>query len=107
MICHHNCNSECRRTGCNCECGEFHDNTLKEVRAKVREAIGVPPGTIVYGRPIQLHDVLRAIGSEYRNSATDIGGFTRDLLNTGWNLALPLDDQEPKVIKLVHKLLHL
>lgn len=28
--CGHDCTSECKRTGCNCECGEFH-NQIGEV----------------------------------------------------------------------------
>ena len=23
--CYHQCSGSCRRVGCNCECGEFHD----------------------------------------------------------------------------------
>lgn len=23
--CHHQCTSNCRREGCNCECGEYHE----------------------------------------------------------------------------------
>ena len=28
--CDHDCTSECRRSGCNCECGEYHDSLTKE-----------------------------------------------------------------------------
>lgn len=28
--CDHNCTSNCRREGCNCLCGEFHDSATEE-----------------------------------------------------------------------------
>ena len=28
--CDHSCTSECRRSGCNCLCGEFHDSMTQD-----------------------------------------------------------------------------
>lgn len=28
VVCSHSCTSNCRRVGCNCECGEFHRSTI-------------------------------------------------------------------------------
>jgi hypothetical protein len=30
--CHHQCSGNCRRVGCNCECGEFHELDKNSVR---------------------------------------------------------------------------
>jgi hypothetical protein len=95
---------------------------LEDVRAKVREAIGVPTGSIVYGRPVMLHDVLRATGKSMgihgdgemmrhwttknplqNGRRVDHTEFSRDVR---WNLALPLDEQEPEVIGFLYKILY-
>ena len=34
--CDHSCTSECRRSGCNCLCGEFHDSMTQD---EVLEAV--------------------------------------------------------------------
>lgn len=31
-ICEHMCTGNCRRVGCNCECGEFHCNQEDEAQ---------------------------------------------------------------------------
>lgn len=40
--CCHECTSNCRRNGCNCECGEWHDSLdqyeLDEVLAEIEES---------------------------------------------------------------------
>lgn len=34
-VCDHICSGNCRRIGCNCECGEFHEvNQVKECPLK-------------------------------------------------------------------------
>ena len=39
--CDHSCTSNCRREGCNCECGEFHDTMSQteydEAVAEIKE----------------------------------------------------------------------
>jgi hypothetical protein len=109
--------------------------TLEKVRAKIIEAvpeIGTPrpvpcpscePGCLVLHqeysyRPITLADVLRAMknaqwsvnahGTFWRTIEYPNGGFdSKGFANEGgkWNLALPLDEQEPEVIEFLHKIL--
>lgn len=79
-------------------------------------------------RPINLADVLRAIevriqkepdgmpmfpcmgtnGAFYKFQYNPVDGdpvLIRDGENINWNLALPLDEQEPEVIEFLHKIL--
>ncbi len=35
--CEHMCSSNCRREGCNCECGEWHDGLTKEELDEILE----------------------------------------------------------------------
>ncbi len=77
-------------------------------------------GKIAVFRPITLADVLRAIGRfasggpiEYGVRAFDgqfmnmfdRGRWAMDGRQIAWNLALPLDEQEPEVIEFLHKIL--
>lgn len=93
---------------------------LTLVRAKIREAIGTPEGSIVYGRPLHLADVLRAIERtksqehnvpSFRQIGIDCSGwYVESSLGEWqkaprWNLALPLDEQSPEVIEFLAKVL--
>lgn len=91
---------------------------LEEIRAKVREAIGIPVGALIYGRPIMLHDVLRAMGviaTIPPQFHIDVDGNMREMVRTEkglgsvvmctWDLALPLDNQPAKVLSFLHKLI--
>lgn len=109
---------------------------LEAVRAKVIEAVpeietGQTPetvtmtlkpradgrgrcrGTMLWGRPITLADVLRAIAKSREAIKHGIyavhcdGTFLSRSGDTGlqWNLALPLDGQEPEVIAFLAKIL--
>jgi len=81
---------------------------LNVIKEKVYEATGVPKGSIVYGRPVMLHDVLRAMEG-YRNDVWlsgdgfYVGQWTKP--DARWNLALPLDEQEPEVIEFLYNIL--
>lgn len=89
--------------------------TLQQIREKVYEATGVPESSIVYGRPVMLHDVLRAIYAKepkYKTFLTlecdgqfiehnDRGHYAR----ATWNLSLPLDEQSPETIDFLAKIL--
>ena len=38
--CDHICTSDCRRKGCNCSCGEFHDDgedLVKEIMVEIKD----------------------------------------------------------------------
>jgi len=68
---------------------------------------------ILIGRPITLADVLRAIGKEREFAVYESGALYHNpnasahLVWGGvnWDFALPLDEQEPKVIEFLHKIL--
>lgn len=30
--CHHQCSGNCRRVGCNCSCGEYHDEKAEQIK---------------------------------------------------------------------------
>ena len=36
--CTHQCTSDCRRVGCNCDCGEFHEDIRQHVVNEVIKA---------------------------------------------------------------------
>lgn len=80
-------------------------------KAKIIEAVPelVPNcsygGTIKTARPITLADVLRAIQKVSDYSAASLGGFTRDMLNLGWNLTTDYDGQTAEVKEFLGKLL--
>lgn len=94
---------------------------LERVRAKIIEAvpeIADRPSqfTVVAkdrGPRITLADVLRAIGSNHESDNVrlflDIGEVEFDdplrKISCKWNLALPLDEQEPEVIEFISKVL--
>lgn len=59
----------------------------------------------IIGRPIQLADVLVAIGSICDNSPANIGGFTRDLLNNGWILSQDFEHQSEATISFLYELM--
>lgn len=56
-------------------------------------------------RPITLADVLLAIEHEHDHSAANLGGFTRDLLNIGWDLTQPLENQSEECLEFLVKIL--
>lgn len=37
--CHHDCTSMCRHNGCNCACGEFHEDKASRVFSAEQERI--------------------------------------------------------------------
>lgn len=37
--CHHQCSGNCRRVGCNCSCGEYHDEKAEQIKPTVKEYI--------------------------------------------------------------------
>jgi hypothetical protein len=59
----------------------------------------------ILGRPVTLADVLLAITFHRNHGPANLGGFTRDLLNLGWKLSLPLDEQDEDAIGFLHKML--
>lgn len=70
---------------------------------------------VVDERPITLADVLKSFqGNTKAPVGVDMNGRFLDcdddmtewkILDVRWNLALPLDDQEPEVIEFLHKIL--
>lgn len=84
--------------------------TKERVREKIHEATGVPAGSIVYGRPIMLHDVLRAIDTfdeEGTYITVHINGeiMHNDVPQAKWNLSLPFDEQSDEVVEFIGKVL--
>lgn len=86
----------------------LHDKKLSEIKSHQ-----------IIGRPITLADVLRAIGKRH-SWGVDLeldpskgAGIAFDFEKNEnsyrtwmyWNLALPLDEQEPEVIAFLHKIL--
>jgi hypothetical protein len=60
MSCDHECTSNCRRNGCNCECGEFHvSGTIDDLTEREVEEYNQR----VYGGAMPAHNkaVLRSV----------------------------------------------
>lgn len=102
-----------------------HDQKLAAVKKKIQELVPyardgkeiefLSGGSVYITPPISLADVLRAFqGNEKAPIGVDMNGYFLDcdldmtkieILETSWNLALPLDNQSEPTISFLYDIL--